>query len=234
MKQAAFVASLLVTALTNAEQSKPIEGKLQILRKEIDVANSPVLYDGPLTPETFQRDWTVHNSKWWMEDGWLCGKNPASHPGMVILKKDFPGNVLVEFEARTVKPSTHDINVMWNGSYFDEALERGPAYVAGIAGWWSRKIGLEKSPEYKLVACTPLFDFEPGRIYKIIAGSIDGHLFVFVDGKLMLELTDPKPIDNQKYAKVGFEAYSSHIQVRNIIIRQISWKPLELKYDAEF
>ena len=65
---------------------------------------------------------------------------------MIILKKDFPGNVMVEFEARTVKPSTHDINVMWNGEWNDSLNLRGKAYIAGIEGWWEGKVGLEKSP----------------------------------------------------------------------------------------
>ena len=39
---------------------------------------------------------------------------------MAILKQDFPGNALVEFEAQTILPSSHDINVMWNGEWLPE------------------------------------------------------------------------------------------------------------------
>ncbi len=53
---------------------------------------------------------------------------------------------------------------------------------------------------------TPLFPFVPGKIYKIQAGSIDGHCFIFADGKLLLEAMDPDPIDNSRYTKIGFEA----------------------------
>ena len=52
---------------------------------------------------------------------------------------------------------------------------------------------------------TPLFNFEPGKIYKMQAGSINGHCFILADWKLLLEAMDPNPIDNQKYTKVGFE-----------------------------
>ena len=81
---------------------------------------------------------------------------------------------------------------------------------------------------------TPLLDFVPGKIYKIQAGSIDGHCFIFADGKLLLEAMDPDPIDNQKYTKVGFEAYCSKIQVRNIVIRQIHWEPVTMEYKPDF
>jgi hypothetical protein len=112
--------------------------------------------------------------------------------------------------------------------------EGGIAYVAGLEGWWVGKVGLEKSPDYLLNATTPLFDFEPGKIYRIQAGSVEGHCFICVDGKLLLEMTDIQPIDNQKNGKIGFEAYCSFIQIRNIKVKSISWSELVLNYSKEF
>jgi hypothetical protein len=224
---------IILLACPKVKKLESMKG-FTIMRKEIDIEKSPVLFNDPVTPENFKTDWNTYNSQWWVEDGWLTGKNPENAPGMAILKEDFPGNVMVEFEARTVIPSSHDIDVMWNGEWVDSLNHRGMAYVAGIEGWWEGKAGLEKSPEYKLTATTPLFDFKPGHSYKVLAGSIEGHMFIFVDGKLLLELTDPDPIDNTKYVKVGFEAYCSYIQIRNIVIRQIKWNKLDMKYDPEF
>ena len=153
---------------------------------------------------------------------------------MLIHNGDFPGNVLVEFEAATVAPSSHDINVMWNGEWLDDIDQRGMAYVAGLQGWWTGKVGIEKSPDYTFMVGTPLLDFKPGELYYIIAGSIDGHCFIFANGQLLLEAMDPDPIDNQKFTKVGLEAYCSLIKVRNFKIRQIVWKPVEMKYEPEF
>ncbi len=207
---------------------------LELMRKEIILSSCPVLFDEEITAESLAKNWTSHHSEWWLEDGWLHGKNPGNHPGMLILNKDFPGNVLVEFEATTVEPSTHDINVMWNGEWLDSIDQRGVAYVAGLQGWWTGKVGIEKSPDYKFMVGTPLLDFQPGKLYHIMAGSIDGHCFIFANGNLLLEAMDPDPIDNQKYTKVGLEAYSSHIKVRNVKIRQIEWKPVDMKYEPEF
>jgi hypothetical protein len=123
---------------------------------------------------------------------------------------------------------------MWNGEWIDSIDQRGMAYVAGLQGWWTGKVGIEKSPEYKFMVGTPLLDFHPGKLYRIMAGSIDGHCFIFANGQLLLEAMDPDPIDNQKYTKVGLEAYSSHIKVRNLKIHQIRWKAVEMKYEAEF
>jgi len=88
---------------------------IALMKKRILLDSSKLLYDKPVTPEEFSRLYTVHHSKWELKDGWLVGENPGNWPGMVILNQHFPGNVLVEFEAQTIMPSSHDINVMWNG-----------------------------------------------------------------------------------------------------------------------
>ena len=207
---------------------------MHIMRKQIHLDKSELLCSPTLSPETLQTDWRVYGGAWSVEDGWLTGKNPDNCPGMIIHRGDFPGNVMVDFEARTVLPCTHDIDFMWNGSWDEATDQRGLAYVGGLEGWWGGKVGIEKSPEYKLNALTPLFSFEPGRIYHIQGGSIDGHCFVFADGKLAIELTDPDPIDSSRYAKIGFEAYCSHIQIRNVKIWRLAWEPVEASYIPEF
>jgi hypothetical protein len=215
--------------------NKQEDNILLLMKRRILLDSSEILYErSGFTQEEFNDQWTVHHSEWKVEDGWLVGENRGNWPGMAILKQDFPGNVLVEFEAQTVLPSSHDINVMWNGEWLTEPDQRGIAYVAGLQGWWTGKVGIEKSPDYKFMVGTPLFDFVPGKLYNIQAGSIDGHCFIFANGQLLLEAMDPDPIDNQKYTKVGLEAYSSKIKVRNIVIRQIHWEAVEMKYEPDF
>ena len=205
-----------------------------IMKKRIDLEQSTVLYDRPFTEESLAEDWQVRGGRWWIEDGWLTGKNPENNPGMVTSRADYFGNVMLDFEARTVLPSTHDIDCMWNGSWDETADRRDVAYVAGLQGWWEGKVGFEKSPDYKLNAATALFRFEPGKTYRMQAGSIDGHVFVFVDGQLIMEVTDPDPIDHSRYGMIGFEAYASFIQVRRLVVRRIVWMERTLSYPREF
>jgi len=207
---------------------------ITLMKKRILLDSSKILYEDSPTKETLNKDWSIHHSKWKVTDGWLVGENLGNWPGMAILNQDFPGNILVEFEAQTIIPSSHDINVMWNGEWIKETDQRGIAYVAGLQGWWTGKVGIEKSNDYKFMVGTPLFNFEPGKIYQIQAGSIDGHCFILADNNLLLEAMDPDPIDNRKCTKVGFEAYCSRIRIRKICIRQIYWEAIEMKYELEF
>ncbi len=208
--------------------------ELLIMRKCIELDDSPVLYDRPFSHESLAEDWEVHHAEWRCEDGAIFGRNPQPAPGVIVCRRPFPGNVLVECRARTVLPSRHDIDVMWNMSWDEEADRRGAAYVAGVQGWWEGKVGIEKSPEYRLVAAAPCPWFEPGRDYFIQAGSVDGHCFLFVDGVLRLEMLDPDPIDSERHNRIGFEAYQSMIRVSDLVVRQITWHRREQSYPEEF
>ena len=207
---------------------------LLIMGKRILMAQSALLYNRELTAQTLAEDWEVRNAQWEARDGALWGTNPRPAPGVIFSRQDFPGNVLVSCRARVVPPSTHDIDVMWNMRWDESKNERGAAYVAGVQGWWDGKVGIEKSPEYKLVAAVACPWFEAGREYFIQAGSVDGHCFVFVDGILRLEVLDPQPINSRAHARVGFEAYQSMISVRQVEVRQIAWEARPQAYTVEF
>lgn len=207
--------------------------KLCLVSKEIDVNGSSILFDEQVTSQNLESLFELHNSEWHIEKGWLTGRNTDESGGMAFLKQDFPGNIMLEFEGRSVLPSTHDVNFMWHTEWSDELNSCGNGYIGSICGWWTAKAGIEKSPGYKLRATTSTFNFKPGRKYKILAGSINETSFLFIDGKLIIELDDPDPVDNQKFTKVALSTFSSCAQFRNIIIRKISWRALEMKYNKE-
>ena len=207
---------------------------LLIMKKRVRVDASPVLFDEPVGEKSLPEHWQVRGGEWCVDGEWLTGANPLNAPGMITSRQTYFGNVLLEFEARTVLPSTHDIDCMFSGSWDEATNTRGVAYVVGLEGWWEGKVGIERSPEYLLNVATPLLNFEPGRTYRIQAGSVDGHVFAFIDGQLAIELTDPDPIDSTVHGLVGFEAYASKIQIRNVAVRQIVWEPREQTYAAEF
>ncbi len=219
-----------------AEKSAALtEGMLKLAFIDVDLKNSELIYEQKTFDEvSFAENFVVKSGIWTTEDGWAVGKNPDMCPGMIVSKKDFFGNVMVEITAKMVAPSTHDINVMINGEWDEEKDCRGNAYVAGVEAFWHGNVGFEKSPEYKLTAATPLFAFDPEKEHNFKMGNIDGKVFVLVDDELCLEITDPDPLDAQKYGKIGFEAYSSWWKFRELKVYKLKYEKIEEYYNPEF
>ena len=207
---------------------------MNLMKKQIFPDTMEILYEKPFTQENFTQDFEVRDGNWYVENGWLIGESRRNFASMALLKESFYGPVCLDFRAKVLEPCTHDINCMWSGSWNEETNSRALAYVAGIGGWWDGKVGFEKSPEYKLNCGTKLLDFDPRHVYHMQCGSIGGHVFVIVDGRLAIEATDPDPIDQSKYGRIGLEAYCTRIAVTDFKIRRASWIDVPSAYEPEF
>lgn len=207
---------------------------MNLMRKRIDIDTMEILWDKPFTQDMFDAEFEVRDGSWRVEDGWLIGESRKNFASMAIMKENFFGPVCLDFYAKVQAPCTHDINCMWSGSWNEETNTRALAYVAGIGGWWDSKVGFEKSPEYKLNCGTKLIDFDPEHEYHMQCGSIGGHVFVVVDGKLAIEATDPDPIDQSLFGRVGFEAYCTCVAYRDLKIRRATYVEIPAWYDPEF
>ena len=204
---------------------------LKLMRKMLDIAGSEVLWDFD-ADGNFERDWRGYSGDWSRQDGWLTGYNPHNAPGVLLSRRTFPDNILLDFEAATIPPSDHDIDWMWNARWDEGANARGQAYVGGFQGWWDGKIGIEKSPAYTLTATAPAPGFVPGQVYHILSGNFGGHCFAAVDGRLAIELTDPEHETHSSGGHIGFEAYASHIRIRRVRVLRAAWTPVEDTYPA--
>lgn len=205
---------------------------LLLMRKRIVLDRSERVYDKPCTKAVLVSDWEAPDGAWHCRSGAFYGCNPNPAGGLLISRRGFSGPVMLDFYGQTVSPSTHDIDVMWNVSLDGAGLRT--AYVAGIPGWWERKIGFERAPDNAMTALAPCPWFEPGREYHIQCGGIEGHQFVFIDGRLCLEMVDPHPIDSAVHNRVGFEAYQSQIRIRRLRIYRLCWETREQSYEPEF
>lgn len=219
-----------------AEKSLALqEGMVKLAFFDVDLKNSKLLFEQENFDEaTFADNFVVKSGEWSVEDGWVVGKNPDMCPGMIVSQKDFFGNVMVELTAKMVAPSTHDINVMINGEWDEEKDCRGYAYVAGLEAFWHGNVGFEKSPEYKLTIGTQLLDFDPTKEYKLQFGAIGRKIFVLVDERIALEITDPDPIDSNKYGKIGFEAFSSWWKFKDLKVYRPKYELIGEYYNPEF
>lgn len=211
------------------------DGTLVLVGAEVYLNDSEVLYEqSEFTQEILERDFDIKSGEWYVEDGWVVGKNPRCNPGMLVSKNDYFGNNMLELTCKMVGPSTHDINIMLNGSWDLEKDCRDVAYVTGLEAFWHGNIGFEKSPDYKLVVSTSLYDFDPNAEHKLQFGNLGGQLFVLVDEKIALEIRDPNPIDSDKYGKIGFEAFSSWWKFKDLRVKKLNFRRIIDQYVSEF
>ena len=210
-------------------------GVIMLAGTNLFLDESEILYEqSDFTKEKFEADFDIKSGEWYVEDGWVVGKNPNCNPGMIVSKANYCCDVLLELKAKMVAPSTHDINVMINGEWNHEKNARGLAYVTGLEAFWHGCIGFEKSPEYKLVAATAMLDFNPQEEYLLQFGNANGVLFTLVNGRLGLLVFDPDPIDTSKYGKIGFEAFSSWWKFKDVKVKKLKYEKIRENYNPEF
>lgn len=212
---------------------KSVEGVLRLPGRNIYLKDSEVIFSiDEFSQEDLEKHFDIKTGEWYTEDGWVVGKNPDMCPGMIVSKEDFFGEIMFEITTKLVPPSTHDINLMIHGEWTEKG--RGNAYVAGIEAFWQGNIGFEKSPSYKLTAATNLFDFDPEKEHLFRFACAQGLIFILVDGKLCLMVTDPDPIDIDKYGKVGVEAFASWLKFKNMRIYRLKTERVREYYCPEF
>ena len=208
---------------------------LQLMKKKLNPEGMEVLFEcRDFTDYAVKESFDIKGGKWYVEDGWLVGEKRECTAAMIITKEKFLGDILVEFDASTVLPSTRDINVTIHGSWDEEKDARGVGYVFGLEGFWEGYVGFERSPDYNFLVLTDLLDFKPGETYHLSVGNMANTFFLFVDGRLAFQITDPNPYDVNEHGFVGFEAFCTRVRYKNLSIKRLSaiddWKT----YQPEF
>lgn len=202
--------------------------KFTLLCKRLDLAKSEVLY-------RFDRfdpkDWTrvVGTPKWKVGARRIVGGSPdePTH-GQIFFRKPVKGDVVLEFDARIVPPSYHDLVWFWNTDF--DGKPWGAGYLGCLGGWWSDCAGIEKLPDYAVSAISPSFRTEPGRKYRIVSGSVGGSHFIAVDGKVVTYFAD-KDYPKGRAGHFGFGIYESMAEYSNLTVYRPFWEQLpEPKY----
>ena len=199
-----------------------------ILCKRLDLAKSEVLYRF----DSFDpADWTtVRGSPKWrvMPDKVIGGSPDEPTHGQIFFRKPVKGDVVMEFDARIVPPSYHDLVWFWNVNLRKKPW--GTGYLGCLGGWWSNSAGIEKLPDFLVSAIAPSFRTRPGRKYHIVSGSLGDSHFILVDGRLVTYFAD-KNYPRGRAGHFGFGVYESMAEYSNLTVYSPHWTQLpEPKY----
>lgn len=195
--------------------------KIELLRQTVELERCELLRDFA----TFDpREWNIvkHAPKWVVAPDVIRGGSPdePTH-GQLFCRTPFVGDVVMDFEARIVPPSYHDIVWFWNTKLVDEEPCWSGGYLGCLAGWWANMAGIEKLPTYDPSAIAPSHGTEPGRWYHVVSGSCGDEHFVVVDGRLVVYVADSRPADVATPSHVGFGIYESQCEYRRLKV----WRP---------
>jgi hypothetical protein len=203
--------------------------------RSILLNQSEILYDRKFTEQSLKEDWEITAGEWWTEDGIMNGRFRGNGGGILYSKASYPGDIMLDFYGRTVAPSNNDLNFTWCSAGWDfEKNDSGIGYIAGLQGWWESKVGIERYPKCVIAAKTAIFDFEPGRFYHIQAGILHGSCFIFIDDRLAIEMSDPDPIDSNKYGRIGLGTYCSFNQYKDFKIYKLASEKVKFSYTPQF
>ena len=180
-------------------------------------------------------NWEITGGEWKTENGVCIGLYRENAGGLIYSKRQFPGDVMLDFYAEIVPPCTNDLNFSFRARGWD--YEKGDAdigYIAGLNGWYINRTGIERYPELNITAMTEAFKAESGREYHIQTGIVGRVAFIAVDGVVVVSLMDPHPIDREDCCRVGLGTYCSHIRFRDFRLYRPTVTPVEMRYTPVF
>ena len=198
---------------------------------ELDLDGSELLHSF----DTFRKeDWTVfkHGSepKWEFRGETLAGGGLAeTRHGQVFYKTPVKGDVVLEFDARTIAPSYHDIVWLWGARFDEEPWNAG--FLGCLGGWWDDLAGIESlNAGYEPSAIHVHEKLVPGRWYHIVSGTVRGIHFIVVDGKLVTRYAASVPKDREGYFGLGF--YESYCEFAHLKVWRPKTTPVTRRYAA--
>lgn len=202
---------------------------LRIKRRDIIVDKSELLYEADFSNPKQLEDFEITGGNWVVENGWLTAEKKDDGGGLIYSHKHYLGDVLIEFEGRTVLPYDNDLNYTICAKGWDyKNNDADISYIGGLQGWWLGKTGIERAPEYNVSALTSLHNFTAGQTYLIQAGKVGNTIFMFIDGVLAVEIIDANPIVD--FGRVGLGVYASKAQFRNFKV----YKPYVRDFDVSY
>ncbi|MCZ6833928.1 MAG: NUDIX hydrolase [Acidobacteria bacterium] len=168
--------------------------------------------------------WQPRHGDWRIHDKALCGSVEGEHPAVLWCETPVPGDHAILFQAATVPPRHNDINCYWEGSGDISQAGDPQCTIGGVGGWWDGLTGIERYPEGGLRASGRLLSIQPGRMYEICAGRWGGSDFIFIDGRLAVQLDDPAAT-RRTSSRVALATWNSHVHFASVQVCSLPAAP---------
>jgi len=161
--------------------------------------------------DDFQRatlgpNWETVEGKWFVENGALATRGE----GTVMSARRFAGLQKVEFEAMvTPNPGVSDISpFIHSGS---DGVHSG--YFLQFGGYYNRGSAIMRKGRKVRESARVI---EPGKTHAIVAEHDGTAVRLTVDGQVVAEFPDERPLVGEGHDRIGFYVYEGSVTIRNL------------------
>ena len=194
-----------------------------------------LLFHDDFTDKDLTKNWEITGGEWTCGDGVCTGIYRENAGGLIYTHRQFPGDIMLDFYGTIIPPCNNDLNFAFRARGWDYQVgDADVSYIGGLNGWYINRSGIEKYPDLKLQALCQHFEAESDREYHIQTGIIGSTAFLAVDGKLLLQLSDPDPILQEDCNRVGLGTYCSHIRFRDFKVYRPKLTHTPMEYVPNF
>ncbi len=207
-----------------------MKSSVRLIDREVAPEDSELLFAfDQFTPE----DWSIVRGagEWRMENGSLQGvwhDDGRGRHGQIFYRYPVAGDILLEFDARLLPPSRHDLIWLWQTSF--EEKPWGEGYLGCIGGWYGDYVGIEKLPRFRPSLFGVWRPLVSGETVHVLSGTVGGDAFVALNGELVSFFADPAPPAADKPGYFGFGIYQSAAEYRNLRVYRPKPRPVTVGY----
>jgi len=165
------------------------------------------------------KDWKKTGGNWRIEGGELHVRGARNHP--LWLLRTLPRDVRVEFDVRSETPDGDiKVEIYGDGASFAKTDSyKATSYVIIFGGWNNSRNVLARMDEHGAdrVEGAPR-KVEAGRIYHFRIERVGAKLSVWVDGEVLLQMSDSNPLHGRGHDHFGFNNWQSDLWFDNLEI----------------
>lgn len=156
--------------------------------------------------------WTPTGNLWSAEGGQVVGRRV--HNNTLWRREPIPPNVRIEWEAKASKGGDIRVEVFGDGEHHESG------YLLAYHAWGGAAHVLGRLDEHGAdrVTAPVASPLDPDHTYKMAVVRTDASLRWFVDGELLLELVDERPLTGQGHDRFGLGGWSGEVRFDNVRI----------------
>ena len=197
-----------------ASQAGPL---LRLAGGDLRLDDAELLLDLSFDSTSLPDGWRVETGTWTPTPEGLVGSIDDDSAAVIWCGASFPDELALVLQAEAMPGHDSDANAFFRGT--GRIYGDGPrgAWIAGTAGWYVHDHGLERHPH------GPTFRVSgealvPGRVVRIAAGHHRGRVFLWKDGRLLLERDDPGGGEAAPHDRLGLGTWNSCIRFRHLCV----------------